>query len=83
MSTITLENVTYRYRNAESAAVKSVSTVFVPGKLYAVIGPSAPANPRSFPCWQGWTCPPRERCSATGGGSGTWIWTDTGGRKSP
>ena len=40
MSTLTLNNVTYRYRGAQKPAVSNVSCSFGPGKLYAIIGPS-------------------------------------------
>jgi putative ABC transport system ATP-binding protein len=40
MSNLTLENVTYKYRNSTSPAVNQVSCGFEPGKLYAIIGPS-------------------------------------------
>ncbi len=40
MSNLSMENVTYRYRNSNQAAVMQASCVFEPGRLYAVIGPS-------------------------------------------
>jgi putative ABC transport system ATP-binding protein len=40
MSTLSVENVTYKYRNAESAAVRGVTCAFEPGRLYAIVGPS-------------------------------------------
>ena len=40
MSTLTLTNVTYRYRGAQKPAVSNVNCTFEPGKLYAIIGPS-------------------------------------------
>lgn len=40
MSTLTMENVTYTYKNASTSAVKNVSFAFEPGKLYAIVGPS-------------------------------------------
>lgn len=40
MSTLTMENVTYTYKNAASSAVKNASFAFEPGKLYAIVGPS-------------------------------------------
>ncbi|MDR0813137.1 MAG: ABC transporter ATP-binding protein [Oscillospiraceae bacterium] len=40
MSTLLIENVTYKYRNSTTAAVKSASCAFEPGRLYAIIGPS-------------------------------------------
>lgn len=40
MSTLTMENVTYTYKNAIGAAVKNASFAFEPGKLYAIVGPS-------------------------------------------
>lgn len=40
MPSLTLTNVTYKYRNAETPAVSQVSCRFEPGVLYAVIGPS-------------------------------------------
>jgi len=40
MSNLTLENATYSYRNANSAAVKGVTCTFEPGRLYAIMGPS-------------------------------------------
>lgn len=40
MSSLTLENVTYRYKNAQRAAVSGISHVFEEGKVYAIVGPS-------------------------------------------
>lgn len=40
MSTLTLENVTYKYKNAQRAAVSGISHVFEEGKVYAIVGPS-------------------------------------------
>ncbi len=40
MSTLTLTNVTYRYRGAKMPAVSDVSCSFEPGMLYAIVGPS-------------------------------------------
>ncbi len=40
MSALTLENVTYRYKNAQRAAVSGISHVFEEGKVYAIVGPS-------------------------------------------
>lgn len=40
MSTLSLENVTYRYKNAQRAAVSGISHVFEEGKVYAIVGPS-------------------------------------------
>lgn len=40
MSTLTMQNVTYRYKNAANPAVSDATFSFEPGKLYAVVGPS-------------------------------------------
>ena len=40
MSTLTMENVTYIYKNAGTPAVSDASFAFEPGKLYAIVGPS-------------------------------------------
>lgn len=40
MSALTLENVTYKYKNAQRAAVSGISHVFEGGKVYAIVGPS-------------------------------------------
>ncbi|MCL2461512.1 MAG: ABC transporter ATP-binding protein [Defluviitaleaceae bacterium] len=40
MSSLTLTNVTYKYRNAQTPAVSGAECVFEPGSLYAVVGPS-------------------------------------------
>ena len=40
MSNLVLDNVSYKYRNAETAAVKSASCEFEEGQFYAIIGPS-------------------------------------------
>jgi len=37
---LTLENVSYSYRNANAKAVKDAHCVFEPGVLYAIMGPS-------------------------------------------
>ena len=40
MSTLSLNNVTYKYRSSSTAAVKDATCSFEPGKLYAIVGPS-------------------------------------------
>ena len=40
MAVLSLENVTYRYKNAQRAAVSGVSCEFEEGKVYAVVGAS-------------------------------------------
>ena len=40
MAKLTVDNVTYRYKNSESAAVKEVNCAFEEGQIYAIIGPS-------------------------------------------
>ena len=40
MAKLSVENVTYRYKNSETAAVKNVSCAFEEGRIYAIIGPS-------------------------------------------
>ena len=40
MASLTLDNVSYQYRNAPSPAVSSASCSFEPGTLYAIVGPS-------------------------------------------
>ncbi|QNK41200.1 ABC transporter ATP-binding protein [Caproicibacter fermentans] len=40
MSELTLEHVSYRYKNGERLALNDVSCTFEGGKLYAVVGPS-------------------------------------------
>lgn len=40
MSSITLDNVSYQYRNAQVSVVKEANCSFEPGVLYAVVGPS-------------------------------------------
>ncbi len=40
MSTLSLNNVTYKYRSSGTAAVKDATCSFEPGRLYAIVGPS-------------------------------------------
>lgn len=40
MSTLTLANVCYRYKNSQAPAVNGVSCEFGPDTIYAVVGPS-------------------------------------------
>ena len=40
MSTLKMENVTYKYKNTPTPAVKGATCTFEPGKLYAIVGPS-------------------------------------------
>jgi putative ABC transport system ATP-binding protein len=40
MTLLTLDNVSYSYRNAESKAVNEANCAFEPGLLYAIMGPS-------------------------------------------
>jgi len=40
MSNLTLDKVTYRYRNSATPVVNQVSCSFETGKLYAIVGPS-------------------------------------------
>ena len=37
---LTLENVSYKYRNAENVALKNITCAFDVGQLYAIVGPS-------------------------------------------
>jgi len=37
---LTLDNISYSYRNANTTAVKNANCVFEPGLLYAIMGPS-------------------------------------------
>ncbi len=40
MSSLVLENVSYKYRGSEMAAVSDVNCAFLPGRMYALVGPS-------------------------------------------
>lgn len=40
MSVLTLDNVSYKYKNAQRSAVSEVSCKFEEGKVYAIVGPS-------------------------------------------
>lgn len=40
MATLSLENVTYKYKNAQRAAVSEISCTFEEGNVYAIVGPS-------------------------------------------
>lgn len=40
MATLSLENVTYKYKNAHRAAVSGISCTFEEGNVYAIVGPS-------------------------------------------
>ncbi len=40
MSVLSLENVTYKYKNSQKAAVSEISCTFEEGKVYAIVGPS-------------------------------------------
>jgi putative ABC transport system ATP-binding protein len=40
MAILTLDNVTYRYKDAQKPAVSSANCAFEAGKLYAIVGPS-------------------------------------------
>jgi len=40
MATLTLNNVTYSYKNAQNPAVSNANCAFETGKLYAIVGPS-------------------------------------------
>lgn len=40
MSALTLQNVTYTYKNAQKSAISGISYRFEEGKVYAVVGPS-------------------------------------------
>lgn len=40
MAILTLDHVTYKYKNAQKAAVSGVSCEFEEGKVYAIVGPS-------------------------------------------
>ena len=40
MAVLSLENITYRYKNAQRAAVSGISCEFEEGKVYAVVGAS-------------------------------------------
>ncbi len=40
MSILNLENISYRYKNAQRAAVAGITYAFEEGKVYAIVGPS-------------------------------------------
>ena len=40
MSELVIENVSYRYKNADRLALNGVSCAFKPGQVTAVVGPS-------------------------------------------
>lgn len=40
MPILNLENISYRYKNAQGAAVSGITYAFEEGKVYAIIGPS-------------------------------------------
>lgn len=40
MAILTLDNVTYKYKNSQKAAVSGVSCMFEAGNVYTIIGPS-------------------------------------------
>lgn len=40
MPTLTLKNVTYKYKNSPQAAVSEVTCAFEEGQVYAIVGPS-------------------------------------------
>lgn len=40
MSILTLNNVTYKYKNAQESAISEVSCMFETGNVYAIVGPS-------------------------------------------
>ena len=40
MSVLSLENVTYKYKNSQRAAVSQISCTFEEGNVYAIVGPS-------------------------------------------
>jgi len=40
MAKLSVENVSYKYKKSETAAVKEVSCAFEEGQIYAIIGPS-------------------------------------------
>ena len=50
MALLKVDNVTYKYKNSENAAVKSVSCEFDPEKIYAIIGPSGSGKSTFLRC---------------------------------
>ena len=40
MSTLTLKNVAYKYKNAQKFAISDISCTFEAGNVYAIVGPS-------------------------------------------
>ena len=40
MSKLVIENISYRYKNADRLALNDVSCAFKPGQVAAVVGPS-------------------------------------------
>ena len=59
MSNLALENVSYVYRNAETAAVKNASCEFENGSFYAIIGPSGSGKSTMLSMLAGLDLPPR------------------------
>ena len=40
MPILNLENISYRYKNAQGTAVSGITYAFEEGKVYAIVGPS-------------------------------------------
>ena len=60
MAVLSLENVTYRYKNAQRAAVSGISCEFEEGKVYALWELPVRENLRSCLCLRDWICRQRE-----------------------
>ena len=85
MSELVIENVSYRYKNADRLALNNVTCAFKPGQVTAVVGPSGSGKTtllsvRSGKSWKAWTAPRRDRCSSMARTLRAWTWTPTGGR---
>ena len=80
MSELVIENVSYRYKNADRLALNNVTCAFKPGQVTAVLVPQGAGRPRCSPLWRVWIVLRRVRCCSMGSTLRAWTWTPTGGR---
>ena len=75
MSELVIENVSYRYKNADRLALNGVSCAFKPGQVTAVVGPSGSGKTTLLSIMAGLDRPGEGQVLLNGA-----DWTPTGGR---
>ena len=77
---LTVDNVSYKYRNSNATAVNSVNCVFEKGRLYVVMGPSGSGKSTLLSMIAGLDLPTKVTYVSGILAYNAWISTATAGR---